>query len=256
MDRDQWPVWAPRRQGRADDSHPSRGTRGVGDDGERRRADIARPIALRDSARLPRQCLHGIAISGVGTTVVGSRSVTLLLPSRSATVRYGTPASKLVSRRSGARPGASWSSCRAPRQAHRSASRIGLVASGSSAKMCGPGKAPDQFARAFVRAGARTTPPPSRLAERRASLTRVGSHTRSTPGLPSMANANVHLFGLQVDIVDAKSEQLSTAISGPGGAWLHFWLHSHRVLHLGQPDAPPLPGLSRWRRRDSNPRTS
>ena len=77
----------------------------------------------------------------------------------------------------------------APQQAHRSASRIGLVASGSSAKMCGPGKAPDQFARAFVRAGARTTPPPSRLAERHASLTRVGLHTRSTPGLPSMANA-------------------------------------------------------------------
>ena len=31
-----------------------------------------------------------------------------------------------------------------------------------------------------------------------------------------MANANVHLFGLQVDILDAKSKQLSFANSGPG----------------------------------------
>jgi hypothetical protein len=37
-----------------------------------------------------------------------------------------------------------------------------------------------------------------------------------------MANANVHLFGLQVDILDSKSEQLSPANSGSGGVWLHF----------------------------------
>ena len=43
LDRDQWPMWAPRRQGRADDSHPSRRARGVGDDRERRRAGLARP---------------------------------------------------------------------------------------------------------------------------------------------------------------------------------------------------------------------
>jgi hypothetical protein len=54
---------------------------------------------------------------------------------------------------------------------------------------------------------------------------------------PSTANANVHLFGPQVDILGAKSEQLPPANSGPGGVWLHFWLHSHRVPGLGHPDA-------------------
>ena len=44
----------------------------------------------------------------------------------------------------------------------------------------------------------------------------VGLRTRPTPRPPSMANANVHLFGLQVDILDAKSKQLSFANSGPG----------------------------------------
>ena len=70
MDRDQWPVWASRRQGRADDSHPSRGARDVGDDRERRRADIGKPIGARELARRPTQRLHGIALSGIGTTVI------------------------------------------------------------------------------------------------------------------------------------------------------------------------------------------
>ena len=70
VDRDQWPVWASRRQDRADDSHLSRGARSVGDDRERRRADIAKPIGPRNSARRPPQRLYGIALSGVATPLV------------------------------------------------------------------------------------------------------------------------------------------------------------------------------------------
>jgi len=42
----------------------------VGDDGERRRADIGKSIDPRELALLPSEYLHGIAPSGVGTTVV------------------------------------------------------------------------------------------------------------------------------------------------------------------------------------------
>ena len=42
----------------------------MGDDRERRRADIAKPIGARELARCLSQRLHGIALSGVGTTVI------------------------------------------------------------------------------------------------------------------------------------------------------------------------------------------
>ena len=70
MDRDQWPVWAPRRQSRADDSHPGHGARGVGGYRERRRADIGKPVGPRELALLASQHLYRIALSGIGTTVV------------------------------------------------------------------------------------------------------------------------------------------------------------------------------------------
>jgi hypothetical protein len=211
----------------------------VGDDRQRRRADIAKPIGARELARRPPPRLHGIALSGVGTTVVGRRSVSSLLPSRSATVRYGTPVSSMAVAtewRTSWIVTFEWPRASASRSLNEYG-RTGFVPSGSPAKMYSFGRGPRPVhsrLRASWPSNDSLTESISGMSLQSESL--VGLRTRPTPRPPSIANANVHLLRLQVDILDAKSDQLSPANSRPGGAWLHFWLHSHRVLRLSHTD--------------------
>ena len=160
--------------------------------------------------------------------------MTSLLPSRSTTGPYGTPASKLVVA----------TQTQVLERHVRGATRDNEpIAQGVRSDRLGrlgvaradcthPVEAPGQLARAFWRSKASLTESSSGTS--RQSDSSVDLRTRLTPGAAVGDGArDGHLFGLQVEILDEQSKKLF-ANSRPT-VWLHFWLHSHRRPGLFTP---------------------